>query len=26
MNHGLNAFEFFNLFGAKWEKKQIKNG
>jgi len=24
INHALNAFEVFNLFGAKWEKKQIE--
>ncbi|EGR0775346.1 helix-turn-helix domain-containing protein [Vibrio cholerae] len=24
MNHGLNAFEVFDLFGAKWEKRQIE--
>lgn len=24
INHGLNAFEVFNLFGAKWEKRQIE--
>lgn len=23
INHGLNAFEVFNLFGAKWERRQI---
>ncbi len=22
--HGLNAFELFNFFGAKWEKRQIE--
>ncbi|MBD0788327.1 2TM domain-containing protein [Vibrio sp. Y2-5] len=24
LNHGLNAFEVFNLFGPKWEKRQIE--
>ncbi|EGQ7836518.1 2TM domain-containing protein [Vibrio parahaemolyticus] len=24
INHGLNAFEVFNLFGAKWERRQIE--
>ncbi|WP_217527442.1 helix-turn-helix domain-containing protein [Vibrio cholerae] len=24
INHGLNAFEVFDLFGAKWEKRQIE--
>ncbi len=24
INHGLNAFEFFDFFGAKWEKRQIE--
>ncbi|ELE7142938.1 helix-turn-helix domain-containing protein [Vibrio cholerae] len=24
MNHGLNAFEVFDLFGATWEKRQIE--
>ena len=24
INHALNAFEVFNLFGAKWEKRQIE--
>lgn len=24
VNHGLNAFELFNFFGPKWEKKQIE--
>lgn len=24
INHGLNAFEIFNMFGAKWEKRQIE--
>ena len=24
INHAVNAFEVFNLFGAKWEKKQIE--
>ncbi|WP_413701994.1 2TM domain-containing protein [Psychromonas sp. KJ10-10] len=24
INHALNAFEVFNLLGAKWEKKQIE--
>jgi len=24
VNHGLNAFEVFDLFGAKWEKRQIE--
>ncbi|WCE31856.1 2TM domain-containing protein [Vibrio sp. SCSIO 43137] len=24
VNHGLNAFEVFNFFGPKWEKKQIE--
>lgn len=24
INHGLNAFEVFNLFGARWEKRQIE--
>lgn len=24
INHGLNAFEVFNFFGTKWEKRQIE--
>ncbi len=24
INHGLNAFEVFNLFGPNWEKRQIE--
>jgi len=24
INHGLSAFEVFNFFGAKWEKRQIE--
>lgn len=24
INHGLNAFEVIDLFGAKWEKRQIE--
>ncbi len=24
ISHGLNVFEVFNLFGPKWEKKQIE--
>lgn len=24
INHGLHAFEVFNFFGAKWEKRQIE--
>ncbi|ELX4136794.1 2TM domain-containing protein [Vibrio vulnificus] len=24
INHGLNAFEVFNLFSAKWERRQIE--
>ncbi len=24
INHGLNAFEIFNFFGAKWERRQIE--
>ncbi len=24
VNHGLNAFEVFDFFGAKWEKRQIE--
>ncbi|ENP8334035.1 helix-turn-helix domain-containing protein [Vibrio alginolyticus] len=24
INHGLNAFEVFNIFGAKWERRQIE--
>ncbi len=24
MFHGLNVYEFFNLFGANWEKRQVK--
>ncbi|HAS6222081.1 TPA: helix-turn-helix domain-containing protein [Vibrio vulnificus] len=24
INHGLNAFEVFNLLGAKWERRQIE--
>lgn len=24
VNHGLNVFEVFNLFGARWERKQIE--
>ncbi|WP_345775811.1 hypothetical protein [Vibrio sp. 99-8-1] len=24
MNHGLNAFEVFTMFGPKWEKRQIE--
>ncbi|MGR5361734.1 2TM domain-containing protein [Vibrio mediterranei] len=24
LNHGINAFELFNFFGPKWEKRQIE--